>query len=65
MSNPRWQSYDVTQALVRYRTVRIEAEGRDDACRRVREGEGLEISYPETPQLLSDRAAVTVGEAKP
>lgn len=60
----RRRSYDVLQVWARYRTVRIEAEGRDDACRRVREGEGLEVSYPETPQLLSDRAAVTVGEAK-
>lgn len=59
------KSFDVCQVWARYRTVRIEAEGRDDACRRVREGEGLEVSYPETPQLLSDRAAVTVGEAKP
>lgn len=60
------QSYDVVQTLARWRTVRITAASRDEACRRVRQGEGREISHPETAQLLSDRASLTVGdEAKP
>lgn len=56
------KSYDVVQTWARYRTVRIRADSRDEACRRVRQGEGREISHPDAAQLLSDRAALTVGD---